>query len=93
MNTIEDFRDLDISWGVRCYNGAYDSRTDAMMRKQDRALARIREVMPDFHITYFPVEGKYAVYDGHEAINMDWYATRGEALADMIQKFVVYYLD
>lgn len=91
-NNIEDFRDLDITWGVKCYYGAFDSRTDAMHRKQDRALKRIREVMPDFSVTYFPAEGKYAVFNRHTPINMDWYATRGSALSAMIQQFVVCYL-
>lgn len=84
----EDFTDLEITWGVRCYNGAFDSRTDAMHRKQARALAEVRKVVPELSITYFPVEGKYMAFNKYKEIS-DWFLTRGSAIAAMYQRFCI----
>lgn len=83
----EDFTDLEITWGVKCYNGAWDSRTEALFKKQDRCLQAIRKVMPNFSVTYFPAEDKYMAFNNHQEIS-GWFWTRGEALSTMYRHLV-----
>lgn len=71
--------DLEVHGPVRCYNGAYDSRTQATFDRQDAVLARIQAVCPDASCTYFPAEGYHMVHvDGWPITDAE--PTRGSAL-------------
>jgi hypothetical protein len=47
---------------AKCYNGCWDSETQARFNEEDTLLASIRTIKPEAHCTYFPSEGTYQVH-------------------------------
>lgn len=47
---------------MRCYNGAWDSKSLALFAEHDRLMDEIKQVEPDAHCTYFPVEQEFQVH-------------------------------
>lgn len=76
--------DLEIRGPVRCYNGCYDSRTQATIDRQNAALARIQAVHPDARCTYYPVEGFYVVHVRGRPISGEE-PTRGAAITSALK--------
>jgi hypothetical protein len=58
------YEDLIISHGVKCYWGAFDSKTQRVMDNREKALKLIRTVHPNAQTCYFPVEGYYSLHTG-----------------------------
>lgn len=77
--------DLEITWPVRCYDGCYDSRTQAMFDKQDAAMKLIQSKVPDAHCTYFPAEGYHMVHVWGWPISGEC-RTRGRAITDAMRE-------
>lgn len=76
--------DLEIHGPVRCYNGCYDSRTQATIDRQNAALARIQAACPDARCTYYPAEGYYMVHVNGWPIS-DEEPTRGAAITSALK--------
>lgn len=70
---------------TRCYNGCWDSKTQQQFDREDRVLARIKEVEPEANVCYYPVEDECVVHvwgrplSGHRSSRLD-------ALLDAAQK-------
>jgi hypothetical protein len=91
--TLEKLRKLDLSelhigWGVKCYYGAFDSRTDGAIRLQERVLKLLSSFAPgDVRVTYFPVEGKHSGWCGNQEIT-GLRSTRGDTIEHMVHRFL-----
>lgn len=78
-------RPLDFTQSVSCYNGAFDSASQQVLDAQADALKIIRAVVPEAHVTYFPMDGEFVVDVRGKPIG--YYAsTRGEALRSALEK-------
>jgi hypothetical protein len=64
MNKLQ-YEDLIISHGVKCYWGAFDSKTQRVIDNQEKALKLIRTVHPNAKTCYFPVDGYYNLHTGY----------------------------
>jgi hypothetical protein len=47
---------------ARCYDGCWDSKTQAQFDKEDALMAEIRVIEPQAHCTRFPEEQKFQVH-------------------------------
>ena len=70
---------------AKCYDGAWDSRTQEVFKNQDFVLAKIREKEPEAHVTYFPVEELHVVHCWGREIS-SYTPTKGSALLDAYKK-------
>ena len=80
---------LFIGWGVRCYNGAFDSKTSAVFNYQDQVFKWIKEAVPNINITYFPMEGFYSGGQNYRSCTKE-HSTRGGAICDLLDQIVVH---
>lgn len=76
-----DFQELEFTSPIKCYNGAFDSKTQRVMEAQDRTLKLIRSKEPGAWVTYFPLEEQYIVHVYGRELSC-YTSTRGSALAD-----------
>lgn len=81
---------LEFTAPVRCYNGAFDSASQRVLDAQDAALALIRTVEPEAHVTYFPVEQQYVVHVWGRELSA-YAPTRGAALTDALRRLGLYF--
>lgn len=72
---------LEFTAPVRCYWGALDSASQRVLDNQNAVLAAIREVEPEAHVTYFPMEGEWVVHVWGRPLS-GYRQTKGAALAE-----------
>lgn len=60
-----ELEELLINHQVKCYYGAFDSKTERVMSKQEKALEKIRTIHPNAKTCYFPVECYYSLHTGY----------------------------
>lgn len=71
-DVLDNRRDkLTISWGVRCYYGAYDSKTTRVHEFRREVLAKLKILRPRISVTYFPAGGFYVGFDGLNILTPD----------------------
>lgn len=68
---------------VRCYNGAFDSKSAAAIRHQENAMHLLRSREPEAHITYFPVEAMFQAHVWGRPLS-GMRATKADAIADAL---------
>lgn len=79
---------LELPRYIRCYYGAFDSKTQAAIDEQDRVLNLIREKYPEARVTYFPVEGKCLFATNVMDVSREFRPTRGSAIADAYEELI-----
>jgi hypothetical protein len=84
-----DHEALFISWGVRCYYGAYDSKTQAVFDYQEKAFKLVKEVVENITITYFPMEGKFMAGQRFLACSA-WHSTRGGVVSELVNQLLAH---
>ena len=76
-----NLENLTINHQVKCYWGAFDSKTERVMKNQDDALKLIQTIHPNAKTCYFPVEGTYDLHTGYpEYKTICTESSKGEAI-------------
>lgn len=76
-----DLDNLEFVHVVRCYWGAYDSKTQRVIDNQNACLAAIRATEPEARVTYFPMEEVWQVHVWGRPLS-GYRASKGSALAE-----------
>jgi len=80
---------LGIWWGVRCYYGAYDSRTQSVFDYQTKVLKLITESVADITITYFPMEDKFLAGQRFKQCSA-WHSTYGGVISELVNQLLTH---
>lgn len=70
---------------ARCYNGCWDTETQARFDLEDKRLASLRTVEPEAHCTYFPADELHHVHAWGRPLS-GYHSTRMGALEDALGK-------
>lgn len=76
---------LEFRTTVRCYDGAFDSKSQAVLNERTRVMKLIRQKEPEAHATYFPVEEEYVIHVWGRDIS-GYHKSYGAALYDAYTK-------
>ena len=76
-----DSQSLELPNFIRYYDGAFDSKTQAALDRQDQVLEKIQTVEPEALTCYFPMEEQYVVHVYGRKLS-GYHSTRAQALAD-----------
>jgi hypothetical protein len=76
------YEKLVIRHGIRCYDGAFDSKTQSVFDEQERVMKIIRTKYPEARVTYFPMEGKYLFATNVMDVSREFRPTYGDAVYD-----------
>lgn len=63
--------DLYITWGVKCYWGAFDSKTERVHKFRDHVMKTIKVLWPEAHITYYPAGSFYIAFNRLQILTGD----------------------
>ena len=75
---------MELPAQISCYNGAFDSATQAALDAQAKALAAIQAANPDAHATYFPMEGQWQIHVWGRPLS-GFHATKAGALREALK--------
>ncbi len=78
---------LFIEWGVRCYNGAFDSKTSAVFNYQDQVFKWIKEAVPNITLTYFPMGHFYSGGQNYIPCTKE-HGTSGGVICDLLDQII-----
>lgn len=76
---------LEFTAPVKCYNGAFDSKSQQVLDAQDEVLRLVQQKEPRAHVTYFPGEEEFVVHVLGRQLSA-YHKTRGAALADAFRR-------
>jgi hypothetical protein len=62
---------LYINWGIRCFYGAFDGKTERVYRFREHVRKTAKKVWPKCSVTYFPAGGFYVVFNHLEILSPD----------------------
>lgn len=76
LSRLRDIRgnktdNLFITWGVKCYWGAFDSKTERVHQFRDRAMKLVKVVWPEAHVTYYPAGSFYIAFNRLQILSPD----------------------
>jgi hypothetical protein len=69
----------------RVYNGAYCSDMEREKRHTESLMTRLKRTSPSAACTYFPVEGKYMVFNNVKQVTGNFHESKQLAIIEAIE--------
>ena len=77
---------LELPVHIKCYNGCFDSKTQAVIDEQERVLKLIRTKYPETKPCYFHMEGKWTCSFTPLDCSSEFFPSRGSAIVDEYER-------
>ena len=69
----------------RCYDGQPCVDLKKEIEEEFKLLQRIKELEPEYSITYFPYEGMYMSFVNYKPLSLQFFSDRGDCLIEAFE--------